>query len=239
MTLCVAMGDGCRRRDHHPGRIGFSRKATPGSEKRENPIVMPERFQSMAAPALSKRNRFAAADAARMVASAPVPLEAVVAGSKTVRTAEITFTTDHFDSVRGNIGRIAIAHGGYIAGLSLSSANEEARSLDATVRVPAAELDRLLEELRHLGHVDSESQRAADVTMQVVDTDARLANLHETEQRLNAILRERTGRLADVLAVEEQIDLSARPDRNSAGRTEESVESGGARYRAVECRRAL
>jgi predicted phage tail protein len=51
-----------------------------------------------------------------------------------------------------------------------------------------------------------ESQHAEDVTKQFVDLNARLNNARNTEQRLTELLRNRTGKLSDVLAVEEQID---------------------------------
>ncbi|MBV8828586.1 MAG: DUF4349 domain-containing protein, partial [Acidobacteriaceae bacterium] len=54
--------------------------------------------------------------------------------------------------------------------------------------------------------VRNESQRGEDVTRQVVDVDARLNNLRTTEGRLIEILGTRTGKLADVLQLEEQID---------------------------------
>ncbi len=64
----------------------------------------------------------------------------------------------------------------------------------------------MLQELKGLGHVDEESQRGEDVTQHYVDVEARLSNLRVTEGRLLQILRERTGRLADVLQVEQAVD---------------------------------
>jgi len=54
--------------------------------------------------------------------------------------------------------------------------------------------------------VESESQSGEDVTRQYVDLDARLTNARNTEQRLTALLRDRTGKMTDVLAVEKEID---------------------------------
>src|SRR6202042_3587801 len=44
-----------------------------------------------------------------------------------------------------------------------------------------------------------------EVTAQYMDLEARLGNARNTEQRLTDILRQRTGKLSDVLAVEESI----------------------------------
>ncbi|HEY7209083.1 MAG TPA: DUF4349 domain-containing protein [Bryobacteraceae bacterium] len=137
----------------------------------------------------------------------PPASQVVVPGAEPLiaRSAELSLTAARFGSVRADIERIVRARGGYVSDLSASAAVDQAQSLRTTLLVPAAQLDQLLSDLRALGHVDSEVQHGEDVTRQSVDTDARLANLRQTEQRLTAILRDRTGKLADVLAVEEQI----------------------------------
>ena len=123
-----------------------------------------------------------------------------------IRTAQISLTTSDFPRIRENINRILTSRAGYIAQLEMSTPTDEARSLDASLRIPAAQLDAALLDLKRLGHVDSESQRGEEVTQRVIDVQARLGNLRMTETRLTDILRQRTGKLADVLAVEEQID---------------------------------
>ncbi len=60
--------------------------------------------------------------------------------------------------------------------------------------------------LKKLGRVDSETQGGQDTTSEYVDLQARLSNAHNTAQRLTEILRNRTGKLADVLAVEQELD---------------------------------
>ncbi len=61
-------------------------------------------------------------------------------------------------------------------------------------------------ELKKLGRAESESQAGEEVTQQYVDLEARLSNARNAEKRLTDILRQRTGKLADVLAVELEID---------------------------------
>jgi hypothetical protein len=67
-------------------------------------------------------------------------------------------------------------------------------------------LDASLTELKTLGRVETESQSGQDVTSQYVDLQARLSNARTTEQRLTDMLRQRTGKLSDVLEVEQEID---------------------------------
>ena len=127
-------------------------------------------------------------------------------GPLIVRTAEFTLTANDFPSVRDRINQLLAARQGYVADLQVSTPADAPRSLTANLRVPAAQLDGFLLDLKQLGRVRNESQRGEDVTQQVVDVDARLNNLRTTEARLIEILRTRTGKLADVLQVEEQID---------------------------------
>ena len=66
-------------------------------------------------------------------------------------------------------------------------------------------MDQALTALRSLGRVSDESQSGEDVTDQMIDLDARLTNARNTEKRLTEVLKNRTGDLADVLAVEREV----------------------------------
>jgi anti-sigma factor RsiW len=129
-------------------------------------------------------------------------------GEKTliVRTAQLTLTTSEFERVRDRIEAILKRHQGYIGALSVMAPDGAARTLEATLRVPADQLEAATTELKTLGRVESESQSGEEVTRQYVDLEARLINARNTEQRLTDLLRQRTGKLADVLAVEKEID---------------------------------
>jgi hypothetical protein len=122
-----------------------------------------------------------------------------------IRLAELRLITPGFDGLHNHVEQLVAARQGYIAHLQVNSPGM-ARSLSGSLRVPAPQLDAFVADLKRLGHVESESQHGEDVTQQYVDLEARLSNLRTTEQRLNEILRQRTGRLSDVLAVEEQVD---------------------------------
>jgi Domain of unknown function (DUF4349)/Putative zinc-finger len=129
-------------------------------------------------------------------------------GEKTliVRTAQLTLTTSEFDRVRDRIEATLKRHQGYIGSLGIAAPDGAARTLEATLRVPADQLEAATTEMKTLGRVESESQSGEEVTQQYVDLEARLTNAKNTEQRLTDLLRQRTGKLADVLAVEKEID---------------------------------
>ena len=101
--------------------------------------------------------------------------------------------------------RIVSDAGGFPGRIALAQPRGVARSLSATLRVPTAKLDEVLAALRQLGQVTAESQEGEDVAQQSTDLDARLSNARASESRLKEIMDKRTGKLADVLAVENEI----------------------------------
>jgi hypothetical protein len=127
------------------------------------------------------------------------------AGPMIVRTASLTLVSKEFDRTRAAIEAVVRQHRGYTAQLTVTGQAGAGRSLAATFRVPADQLDAVMTELKTLGRVEQESQGGEEVTEQYVDLSARLANARRTEQRLGQVLEQRTGRIPDVLAVEREI----------------------------------
>jgi len=122
------------------------------------------------------------------------------------RTSQLVLTTQEFDKTRRSLEDTLKRHSGYVGQLSVSAPAGAGRVLEATLRTPADRLDLVTAELKKLGRVESESQQGEEVTQQYVDLTARLSNARNAESRLTDLLRQRTGKLADVLAVELEID---------------------------------
>ena len=72
------------------------------------------------------------------------------------------------------------------------------------VRVPAAGLDRLVDDLAATGVVLGRSGRAEDATEQVVDLDSRVATQQASVTRVRALLAQATS-IGDVVAVESEL----------------------------------
>lgn len=126
-------------------------------------------------------------------------------GPMVVRTAELGINTKDFEQARSKLEEILKRHQGYLGDLNVSGSAESARTLTATLQVPADQLDSTIAELKKLGRVMSESQKGEEVSQQYVDLQARLANARNAEQRLTSLLG-RAGELSDVLQVEESIE---------------------------------
>ena len=157
-------------------------------------------MKTLSSNALALRKDQAAGAGARAAAET-----AKQPGPMIVRRASLSLLTKEFDAARASLENLVKAHQGYFGELNVTAPNGAGRTLAATVRVPAGQLDAVLVELRKLGRVEQDNQSADDVTRQYVDLTARLANAREEEKRLVQILQERTGRVSDVLEVEQEI----------------------------------
>jgi hypothetical protein len=126
-------------------------------------------------------------------------------GPMIARTAQLSLITTDFPHVRERLETILKTRRGYMGQLGIGSPTGAGRTLEAALRVPSNELGGAMADLRKLGRVEAESQNGEEVTQQYVDLEARLANARNAEQRLSAVLRQRTGKMQDVLDVEKEI----------------------------------
>jgi hypothetical protein len=127
------------------------------------------------------------------------------AGPMIIRTAEVSVIAKDFGQVRTRVEQIVTKHRGYIGSLQASGATGGGRTLQASLRIPSDQLDGALAEIKTLGRVQSESQNGQEVTARYVDLQARLSNSRNTERRLIDLLQQRTGKLSDVLEVENEL----------------------------------
>ena len=121
------------------------------------------------------------------------------------RTVSLIIQVKDVTGSRQALDAILTRYQGYAAELTMNTPEGSARSFSASLRIPAPALSAALADLRSLGRVQNESQSGEEVTQQHADLVARLKNARETEQRLQAILQQRTGKVEEVLQVEEQI----------------------------------
>jgi hypothetical protein len=169
-------------------------------------IAMDTRPETASSEAFRRTSAVPQAALAPPPEAAPVAAKTAPAAAPMIeRTATLNLATRDFGQLRSRIDAILARRHGYIAELTLNTPQGAGRSLSASLRVPAAELDATLAELRELGRVENESQKGEDVTRQYADLVARLANARNTEQRLAQMLAQRTGKLSDVLDVEREI----------------------------------
>jgi hypothetical protein len=121
------------------------------------------------------------------------------------RTVSLTIQVKDFAESRVALDAILARHHGYAARLEVETPENSGPALQASLRIPAPDLTAAMVELKTIGRVEQESQSGEEVTQEHADLAARLQNSRETEARLRGILEQRTGKIEDVLQVEEEI----------------------------------
>lgn len=129
------------------------------------------------------------------VANADIAIqEGVPLARKIVARATMTIVVEDTDAVVSAIQSELDAIGGYIAQANLyrnSYGGDERLQGSMTVRVPAAELERVMDDLERMAvAVDDKTISREDITDQYSDVDARLRNLTATEDELREMLAE-------------------------------------------------
>jgi hypothetical protein len=117
-----------------------------------------------------------------------------------LKTAELRVAVEAVAAAADSASALVQGIGGYAAGSSVQG--EESAHLD--LRVPAARLDEALDALAALGEERARSVSASDVTAEVADLEATLANQRALRDRLRALLA-RAQKVEEVLQVEREL----------------------------------
>jgi len=150
------------------------------------------------------------AGAADSVASAPpsspqAPGQGGGTVTMIIRTGSAVIEVDSLEPAIAAVHRLATSLGGIVGNTSLNSGDYQVRSATIELRIPSARFNEALEGLQPLGKVESVHSNAQDVSEEFVDVSARVANAKRLEERLIALLANRTGKLEEVLAVEREL----------------------------------
>ncbi|HZS59941.1 MAG TPA: DUF4349 domain-containing protein [Gemmatimonadaceae bacterium] len=139
---------------------------------------------------------------------APAPVSVVESESVApmiIRTGQVSIEVDSVDSAVAQVRALAKSFGGYIGSSSIQRGTENPRTATLTVDVPEERLDGVLGQLNPIGRVETVNMTARDVGEEYVDFEARMANSKREEQQLLVLLATRTGKLKDVLDVEQEL----------------------------------
>ena len=123
--------------------------------------------------------------------------------SDIVRYGNLSLEVNDVDDALALITTIIESAGGYISSSSRSGEGEYLY-LSVTLRVPAAEFSAVMASLRSEGEVLYEDIYSYEVTMQVLDLEARLENLRASESAFLKLL-DRAQTVADVVAVQSEL----------------------------------
>jgi len=172
---------------------------------RAMPTAAPAPMGPQAAKSMSRAASMSAG-AARGDISLGTPIPSIDAtGAMLVRHGQASIQVHGLDVAVSIARRAAAQYGGFVANTSIRGGKDEQRSATLELRVPSDRFDGLLSELGKLGKVESVTASAEDVAEEYVDLGARAANARKVEARLVEMLATRTGKLSDVLTVEQEL----------------------------------
>ena len=143
----------------------------------------------------------AASPAASMQLNSPT----TSAAPMIAHTASLAITVKDLSAARASLDAILARHQGYAAQLTVESTANFPRSVTASLRIPASGLSSAIGDLKTLGRVERESQSGEDVSQQHTDLAERIKTARATEESFRGILQQRTGKISDVLEVEQSI----------------------------------
>lgn len=124
---------------------------------------------------------------------------------KIIYDADIALVVEDFATTEPKVSKLVEAAGGFIAEQSLLGSPGSQRSARWKVRVPADGLESFRNELKRLGEVERDTLTSSDVTEQFYDIEARIKNKQLEEETIAQILKERSGKLEDILKVEMEL----------------------------------
>lgn len=194
VCLCgLLLGCGVEATSHDTRMAGKTAVETPAD------AAGPAAFEESAGGEVS-RTSWNAADSA-----SEKPANDGETAPRIIYMAEVELVADDFDVVREQLTQLIEESGGYIASSSLDRNDGQYRTGRWVARVPVGEFDSFLSSLDGLGFVESRDISSEDVTMEYVDVASRIANLKRLEERFISLLENKTGKLEDVLKVEQEL----------------------------------
>lgn len=145
-----------------------------------------------------------AAPAATGAPSQPGSVYTNVNDRKVIMTASVQLETGEHDKVVNSIRGIATGAGGYIESSSTWLSDKDRKQTTITIKVPAAQYEPCLSQIKALGKIKSETSSGQDVTRQYIDLSARLKNLQAEEKQLSEIMG-MSKNVSEVLSVEKEL----------------------------------
>lgn len=123
-----------------------------------------------------------------------------------IKTAEIDLQVESIDAIVTEIADLVKRNRGDVLELQNNKPNHvgDRHYAFLRLRVPQQRLERVLADIGELGIAKRQNLSAEDVSVQLVDLDARLRNLRKQEESLLTIMN-RSGSIGDVLKVSQEL----------------------------------
>jgi hypothetical protein len=122
-----------------------------------------------------------------------------------IRTGIASIEVAALEQAIEGVRQLADRLGGYVGNTSTQTGEGQVRSATLVIKIPAARFEEALNGLSPFGKVESVNVQAEDVGEEFVDLTARTTNAKRLEERLLALLANRTGKLEEVVNVEREL----------------------------------
>lgn len=123
---------------------------------------------------------------------------------RVIKRAHLTLLVEDVDREFEQIMTLVEGAGGFIQNSGIWE-NEKQRTSNLTLRVPVDRFSEVLARLEELGKVEGRELDGQDVTMEYIDTEARLHNLERQEERFLEILQ-RADTVEEILNIEGELE---------------------------------
>ena len=161
------------------------------------------RFRAASRPALMAPTANEAAETETRELPPVTPPD--VTSNMVIRTATASVEVDSLEPAIAEVKDLARRLGGYVANSGIEAGRNRLRQAALEVKIPAARFDDVLTGLQPIGKLETVNVSAQDVGEEFVDVAARMENSRRLERRLIDLLATRTGKLQDVLDVEQSL----------------------------------
>lgn len=159
---------------------------------------------SEAQPARGQADRAAAQGARDSSAAEPAKAQPDLTRD-VIQTAQLTVHTERIGSALAQARAVVRGAGGVISAEQTSAATDgEEQESVLTLRVPAGRFADVLDQLAGLGTLQEQQTSSEDVTLQVIDVEARIASAEQALVRLRELL-DRAQSLSDVVTLENEL----------------------------------
>jgi Tfp pilus assembly protein PilE len=132
-------------------------------------------------------------------------LEEVEVSRRIIYEADLTVVVKDVGAAEKELLALLKELGGYIAEATVNRVQGEQLSGQWKVRIPVDKFEIFLDNISQLGITENRRQTAQDVTEEFVDLEAQIANKKKLEERIIGLLEKSTGKIADVIAVEQEL----------------------------------
>jgi Domain of unknown function (DUF4349) len=159
----------------------------------------PAKQIAMMTPMAGSDERLLSKNVALQVPNTPAPER------KIITSGQVALTVKVYDSFYKSLEQQLQQVGGYVSNLEATRDSGAVRWATITIRIPPARTNLMVSWLREQGMIQSENIKAEDVSEEYYDIQARLANAKRLEARLLDMVQKNTGKLADLVLLEEKV----------------------------------